>query len=128
VYCSARCSIRYKRRKRRGRETSDGDCFRWTQVIKLFLAFDRCCAYCQESIDGQPDPDHVIALSRGGHNTISNVLPSCRPCNSDKRDLTLDEWKVDRARRGLPPVVTVWNVADHRYTHLALRSGATVLL
>jgi 5-methylcytosine-specific restriction endonuclease McrA len=90
--------------------------------MALFLAFDRCCAYCWQPIEGQPDPDHVIPLSRGGHNTISNVLPVCRPCNTDKRNLTPAEWAADRRQRGKPPRVTEWH-SDPRYFHLALRSA-----
>lgn len=47
------------------------------------------------------EPDHVIPLSRGGSNSITNVVPACKPCNSGKRDLLLSEWYADRARRGL---------------------------
>lgn len=121
VYCSKLCSKRVGKRARRGREHGDGDSFRWTQVITLFLKFDRCCAYCREPIDGQPDPDHVVALSRGGHNTISNILPACRACNCDKQNLTLEEWAEHRRLKGKPPVITAWDLADSRYTHLALR-------
>lgn len=124
VYCSLACQRRVGRRLRRSREHGQGDSFRWVQVVALFLAFDRCCAYCRQPIDGQPDPDHVVPLSRGGHNTISNILPSCRKCNGDKRDLTLREWAADRARRGKPAVHTTWDVSDRRYAHLALRTAS----
>lgn len=123
-YCTARCAKRAGRRRRRGREYGDGGSFRWTEVIRLFLAFGRCCAYCGAQVLGEPDPDHVVPLSRGGQNTISNVLPACRACNCDKRDLTLDEWAADRARRGKSPVVTTWAIDDPRYTHLALRAAS----
>ena len=62
----------------------------------------RRCAYCDQRVEGQPDPDHVVPLSRGGSNSITNILPSCRACNSDKRDLLLAEWRMDRQRRCLP--------------------------
>jgi hypothetical protein len=123
-YCSARCATRVDRRVRRAREHGATGTFTWTEVMHLFLKFDRCCAYCDRPVRGQPDPDHVLALSRGGSNSASNLLPACRACNTDKQDLTLDEWAVTRKERDLPPVRTTWHVSDSRYWHLAL--GAPV--
>jgi 5-methylcytosine-specific restriction endonuclease McrA len=83
------------------------------------MAFDKCCAYCgQRTRLSDIDPDHVVALSRGGTNGIGNILPSCRLCNSDKRELSLAEWAADRERRSLPPVRTTWETTDDRYAHL----------
>jgi hypothetical protein len=117
-YCSSRCAGRVHRRERRARERGAQGTFSWTQVVTLFLLFNRQCAYCAERIDGQPDPDHVIPLSKRGHNTIGNILPSCRSCNTDKRDLMLHEWNADRARRGLPLRNTTWSSTDPRFAHL----------
>lgn len=117
-FCSPRCKAANSRRLRRAREHGAHGQFTWTQVMGLFLVFDRCCAYCHSTIEGQPDPDHVVPLSRGGANSIHNILPACRACNSDKRDLRLDEWAADRARRGLPPVTTSWPASDRRYLHI----------
>ncbi|WP_162238890.1 HNH endonuclease [Microbacterium sp. Leaf320] len=75
------------------------------------------CAYCKQPADGLPDPEHVLALSRGGRNDMSNLVASCRACNADKIDLTLSEWKISRERRGLPPVDTELHAPEYR--HLA---------
>ena len=40
--------------------------------------------------------DHVVPLSRGGSNGIGNYLPSCRSCNSSKKDKFITEWKKVR--------------------------------
>lgn len=117
-YCTTRCARRVARRERRARECGASGSYTWTQVIGLFLLFGRRCAYCDQTIDGQPDPDHVIPLSRDGHNSIGNILPACRDCNCDKRDLLLHEWNADRARRGLPSRITTWSWSDKRYAHL----------
>ena len=101
--CSERCSAKAKTVRRRGRAAQAGGTYTWSEVMHLFIALGKRCAYCDELVDGQPDPDHVVPLSRGGSNSITNILPSCRLCNSDKRDLLLHEWAADRARRNLPP-------------------------
>lgn len=117
VYCSANCKRRHKLARRKGRE-SDGHVYTWSHVIRVWLLLDRCCAYCARPIADQPEPDHVIPLSRHGSNGNGNILPSCRPCNSDKRDLLLHEWAEDRASRGKPPVRTVFDRSLPPYRHL----------
>lgn len=50
----------------------------------------RVCQYCQGSFD---TIDHVIPLTRGGDNMLTNLVPSCRSCNSSKGMKLLSEWK-----------------------------------
>lgn len=116
-FCSRRCFKRAEAVRRRARE-SDGHVYSWTQVMRVFVLLGGRCAYCEQIVVGPPDPDHVVPLSRGGSNGNANVLPACRPCNSDKRDLLLHEWAEDRARRGKPPVRTVLNRSLPAFAHL----------
>jgi 5-methylcytosine-specific restriction endonuclease McrA len=118
-FCSVRCLRRVERRKRKALEYNAAGSYTWTQVIHLFRLFGRCCAYCAQPVKGQPDPDHVVPLAKGGHNGISNILPACRACNCDKRDVPIGDWNADRARRGLPPRITTWSPLDPRYVHLS---------
>jgi hypothetical protein len=115
-YCSRYCSVRAGRHRRRAREHNTPNNWRWSDFMRLVMRFDHRCAYCLAVVD-QLDPDHVIPLSVGGADSISNLLPSCRACNCDKRDLPLHEWNADRARRGLPPRRTELP-NDPRYRHL----------
>lgn len=117
-FCGKSCARRVGKRERKAREHHAMGSFTWTEVMRLFLLFDRRCAYCEQPIDGQLDPDHVIPLSRGGSNSLTNILPACHPCNGDKRNLLLHEWALDRERRGLPPRNTSWTLDDHRVRHL----------
>jgi 5-methylcytosine-specific restriction endonuclease McrA len=39
--------------------------------------------------------DHKLPLSRGGSNTIDNVVPACRPCNQKKHRLTVNEFLAE---------------------------------
>ena len=57
-----------------------------------------CCAYCGKSFkETGITIDHVIPTNRGGRNTIHNVVLSCRPCNTVKGGLTLEEWQEKQA-------------------------------
>lgn len=40
------------------------------------------CAYC--GVMPAMGVDHVLALSRGGTNTIENLVPACLKCNQQK--------------------------------------------
>lgn len=118
-YCSLGCKKRARKVRRRTNEVPG--CFgewTWSQFMHVARRFEYRCAYCDIVIIGLPDPDHVVPVSRGGPNVVGNLLPSCRPCNSDKRDLSLSAWEIDRARRGLPQRATSWPPEDQRYFHL----------
>lgn len=119
TYCSGSCRFRAKRARYRGRAFGAHGTYTWGQVARLWAMFDKACAYCSKPTAlADIQAEHVTALSRGGANNIGNLLPSCMPCNADKRDLSLDEWKADRERRGLAPVTTHWSDNDTRYSHL----------
>lgn len=45
---------------------------------------DSLCKYCSCSLDSTMHLDHVIPLSKGGCHTLSNVVFSCRTCNTSK--------------------------------------------
>lgn len=118
VYCSKRCGRRASACRRRGREAQDFGFWTWSDFMHIARRFDYRCAYCDIKPTEALQPDHVVPVSKGGANTIANLLPACGPCNSDKRDLLLDDWQVDRVRRGLLPRMTTWAPEDGRYFHL----------
>jgi 5-methylcytosine-specific restriction endonuclease McrA len=103
-YCSKACQRRSANRRRRAVEHQAPGIWRWIEFIQICMTFGGLCAYCHTRIIGQPEPDHVLPLSRGGTNHLTNILPACKACNSSKRDLTLHEWAVERHRRGQDPV------------------------
>jgi 5-methylcytosine-specific restriction endonuclease McrA len=116
VYCSPQCAARVGRRARRAREHNAPGTFRYSQVMRQYAAQGHACAYCHLPAKGLPDPEHVTPLSRGGRNDMSNIVAACRPCNTDKGDLTLEEWQAERERRHLPHVDTT--LAGSAYMHL----------
>lgn len=118
-YCTEQCSRKAAKIRRRAREHNAPGEYTWTQVIHLHLLAGKRCSYCDEPT-AQPEPDHVVPVSRSGRNDIGNILPCCQRCNGDKGDMTLTEWAEYRARRGKPPVRTVFDYKDKRFTHLML--------
>lgn len=63
-----------------GAPTSD---FTIAQWIELRALYRNRCAYCHRRRK-RLTKDHVVPLSRGGHHTMSNIVPACLPCNLRK--------------------------------------------
>lgn len=103
-YCSHGCTRRAARARRRASEAGAAGEYTWAEVARLWIKLGKRCAYCNQfkPLD-QIQPDHVVPLSAGGSNSITNIVPACAPCNGDKRHLSLSSWYADRARRGLEP-------------------------
>lgn len=55
------------------------------------------CFYCGGSAD---QVDHVIPLSQGGSNEISNWVACCITCNAEKHSRTPEQWQAWRLKRG----------------------------
>ena len=52
-----------------------------------------CCAYCDRNGE---EVEHLTPRSRGGTNRISNLVWSCRKCNTAKGTLTPEEFLVKK--------------------------------
>lgn len=53
------------------------------------------CHWCNRAIP--PDEltmDHIIPIARGGKSTRGNVVPACKTCNNQKKQLLPMEWEV----------------------------------
>ncbi|HET8569104.1 MAG TPA: HNH endonuclease [Candidatus Limnocylindria bacterium] len=70
------------------------------QLFALFEAHGNRCFYCGTT--GRMTVDHRVPLSRGGTNSLENLVPACRSCNSMKHDRTDDEFRDYLARYGRP--------------------------
>ena len=52
------------------------------------------CHYCrQPTPPGDLTMDHIVPVSRGGKSTKSNVVPCCKECNTNKKQLLPQEWE-----------------------------------
>ena len=63
------------------------------------------CQYCGTKAD---TIDHVIPRSKGGPHAWDNVVASCRPCNTRKRDRLLEDSGMRLRRRPAPPRERTW--------------------
>jgi len=61
--------------------------------------------------------DHVLPHSRGGDNSIDNVVITCAPCNFGRMDDTLDEVGLLDPRQQ-PPRKTDWDGLERMLTHV----------
>lgn len=66
----------------------EGD-FTAEEFAELCLLYDGKCLSCERT-DLRLTVDHVIPVSKGGRNSIDNIQPLCRQCNSRKRDKDTD--------------------------------------
>lgn len=58
------------------------------------------CSYCSE-IGGILECDHVIPVSSGGSNDLSNLATACRRCNRQKKNKTVTEFLAWRKHKQL---------------------------
>ena len=69
-----------RRARKRGSSENTLTAAQW-QSIKVHYNFR--CVYCHTK-PRQLTMDHIVSLARGGTHTLSNIVPSCRRCNSKK--------------------------------------------
>jgi 5-methylcytosine-specific restriction enzyme A len=51
------------------------------------------CHYCKRStLPKELTMDHIVPVSRGGRSTKGNVVPACKECNNNKKQLLPMEW------------------------------------
>lgn len=70
-------------RKRRAREAGARGQFTHEEWLALVEFYEETCLCCGER--GNVNRDHVVPIVKGGENTIANIQPLCKPCNSSKR-------------------------------------------
>lgn len=60
-------------------------------------AFGASCFYCETPLGRDNPIDHVLPWSLVGIDGLANLVPACRPCNSDKRHSLPAPAIIDRA-------------------------------
>lgn len=74
-------------KKRELKQNAEGS-FTSKEWEELCIKFDYRCACCKQ--EKPLTVDHIVPLSCGGSDYISNIQPLCRSCNSFKRNKTID--------------------------------------
>jgi 5-methylcytosine-specific restriction endonuclease McrA len=73
------------RRHRRARLAQVGGTHTQADLDRIYLRQGGKCAACKCSLhNANPEVDHIIPISRGGHNGPANLQYLCRPCNRAK--------------------------------------------
>ncbi len=75
------------------------------------------CWYCgQTARRDESTLDHIIPLANGGKNHQSNMVFSCLPCNQEKGDKSLEQYRAFSGitlfwgeRRGIGPQHRQWD-------------------
>lgn len=63
---------------------------------EVFKRDNYTCYYCGQ-VGGILEADHIQALSKGGSNELTNLATSCRRCNRQKKDKTVEQFKAWRS-------------------------------
>src|SRR5207237_14405 len=90
--------VRAKWQNYRARRAAAQGSFTAKQWLELVAQYHRRCAYCGEQ--AILVVEHRVPLSRGGTNSINNILPACRPCNYRKHRLSDDEFRTRMRQHG----------------------------
>jgi 5-methylcytosine-specific restriction endonuclease McrA len=93
--------VRAKSQRHRALRKGAGGSFSPQEWTDLVAAHEGRCAYC--GCDAPLEPDHRVALSRGGSNSIENILPACRRCNARKHRMSEAEFRARLAAERDPP-------------------------
>jgi len=98
----------------------------WEYEVREYLLekWGRRCAYC--GAENVPlETEHVVPVSRGGTDRVSNLTLACRPCNQAKGNRTAEEFGHPEVQeRAQQPLVGAAAMNATRYAMLsALRSS-----
>lgn len=78
--------------RRRARKLGNGGTHTADDIKRQGQAQKWRCWWCGDNCEEEYHADHLVPLSRGGHNDISNIVVACPTCNLSKHDKMPDEW------------------------------------
>lgn len=93
---SARVITMFKRR--RARKHGAEGFHTYKEILALLKSQNYKCVTCPVKLNKKRHADHIIPLSRGGSDFISNIQMLCPSCNLSKGNKTMQEWLAHKAR------------------------------
>lgn len=93
------CSL-LKRREFVGKRLSHKDARLWRHLRqKVFKRDEYTCQYCGKT--NEPlEADHIVPISKGGTDDLTNLTTACGKCNRQKKDKSVDEFMAWRLANG----------------------------
>jgi 5-methylcytosine-specific restriction endonuclease McrA len=87
-----------RRKTRRARKKAAAVAGPVSPIVYAEIRAEGECVYC-----GGPSEmvEHITPLARGGLEHLDNLVPACGPCNLNKGDKLLREWRPDRVAYGV---------------------------
>jgi 5-methylcytosine-specific restriction endonuclease McrA len=87
---------RIRKHRRRAKKKGNGGTFTVQEWQALKARYDHRCLAChRQEPEIQLHQDHVIPIDKGGLNSIDNIQPLCRECNSRKGTKIIDYRKLE---------------------------------
>lgn len=80
-----------KRAKANRRNKTADPCYSLQELESRVYMCGRRCFYCNSLVDSLT-VDHIVPLSKGGLDIISNIVGSCLKCNQSKGARNLEDW------------------------------------
>lgn len=81
--------VSMERRARKSNAPNDGTITK-SALKALDATWTGVCPFCLRL--ALPTYDHIVALVKGGHESLLNLQLMCRSCNSSKRDQDMEVW------------------------------------
>ena len=66
---------------------------RKSRVWKNKIAKGECHYFGRKIPPAELTMDHIVPLSRGGRSVKTNLVPTCKACNTQKKTMLPMEWK-----------------------------------
>ena len=83
---------RARHARRRARKRSAGGTYTAEDVQRQYESQHGRCWWCMAALNGIYHVDHLVPLSKGGHNSPSNLVVACPSCNQKKHARMPDEF------------------------------------
>jgi hypothetical protein len=85
---SQKRQVRIAKAKELGTHTPE----QWEEMIAFF---NMLCVRCESDTIGAPNKDHIIPISVGGSDSITNLQPLCKSCNAAKGLKDLSDYRIE---------------------------------